>query len=141
MSPTFLAICAGAAFALWSLIMSLSGLRAGGIAMILLAGTFMVTAPWFLLIRPEPFVAAGRSPATALLIGLGAAALNGIGMVCLPPLLSAPPGVVGTRILILNITVVGVTAMWSVVFGGQGLTLARIAGVALAVVAVWLLGR
>lgn len=112
MTSTLLAIGAGVAFGLWSLVMSISGLRSGGVTMMLIAGTFLVTAPWFFWFRPEPFLIAGRSPATALLIGLGAACLNGVGMICLPPLLHAPPEVVGTRILILNVTVVSVTAVW-----------------------------
>ncbi len=141
MNATIPAVCAGVAFALWSLVMSLSGLKSGGIAMMLLAGTFVVTAPWFFLVRPEPFLAAGRSPTTALVVGLGAACLNGIGMVLLPALLDAPPDVVGTRILILNVSVVSVTALWTIAFGGQALPPGRIAGVALAIVAVWLLSR
>ncbi len=141
MNPTIPAICAGAAFALWSLVMSLSGLKSGGIAMMLLAGTFVVTAPWFFLIRPEPFLADGHSRMTALIVGLGAACLNGIGMVLLPALLDAPPAVVGMRILILNVTVVSVTALWTIAFGGQALPPAKLAGVALAIAAVWLLSR
>lgn len=141
MNTTLLAIGAGAAFGLWSLIMSVSGLRSGGVAMMLIAGTLLVTAPWFLWFRPEPFFIAGRDHASALVIGLGAACLNGIGMICLPPLLHAPPGVVGTRILILNLTVVSVTAGWNIAFGGQGLTTAKVVGIAMAIVAVWLLGK
>jgi hypothetical protein len=132
---------AGVAFALWSLIMSLSGLRSGGIAMMLIAGTFAVTAPWYLVVRPAPFLMPGRSVVVAVVVGLGAACLNGLGMIFLPPLLDAPPGVVGTRILILNVTVVGVTAIWSITFGGQALTASKILGVLLAVGAVWLLSR
>jgi hypothetical protein len=138
---TLLAIVAGAAFGSWSLVMSLTGLRAGGVAFMLLGGTFAVTAPWFLLIRPSPFFAQGRDPWIALLAGLGAAALNGIGMICLPTLLEARPHIVGTRILILNLTVVGVVSAWTIAFGEQALTPSKIAGIALAVVAVWLLGR
>ncbi len=131
----------GAGFALWSLVMSLSGLRGGGVAFMLLAGTIAVTAPWFLVIRPEPFLIGGRSVVTAILIGFGAACLNGIGMITLPPLLEAPPAVVGQRILILNLTIVTVTGAWMVGFGAAGLTVSKIAGFALAVGAVYLLSR
>lgn len=141
MNSTIPAICAGAAFALWSLLMSLTGLRAGAVVFMLLAGTFAVTAPWYLLIRPGPFLAPGRDPWIAIVAGLGAACLNGIGMVFLPSLLDAPPGVVGTRMLILNVAVVGVVAVWSVSFGGHTLTPSKIGGVVLAIAAVWLLGR
>jgi drug/metabolite transporter (DMT)-like permease len=121
--------------------MSLTGLRGGGVAFMLLAGTLLVTAPWFLLIRPEPFLAAGRSAPIAILVGLGAACLNGIGMILLAPLLEAAPAAVGTRILILNLTVVGVTALWSVTFGGHSLSVSKVAGMLLAILAVWLLSR
>ncbi len=141
MNTTILAICAGAAFGLWSLVMSLTGLRGGGVAFVLLAGTLLVTAPWFLLVRPEPFLAAGRSAPIAVFVGLAAACLNGIGMVLLPPLLEAPPAAVGTRILILNLTVVGVTALWSVTFGGHSLSVSKVSGMLLAILAVWLLSR
>jgi hypothetical protein len=138
---TLLAVLAGASFGLWSLVMSLTGLRAGGVAFMLLAGTFAVTAPWFLLVRPGPFVAPGHQAWVALAAGLGAACLNGIGMICLPALLDAPPGVVGTRMLVLNLTVVGVVAAWTVAFGEQALTWSKMVGIALAIIAVWLLGR
>jgi hypothetical protein len=141
MKATLLAIGAGASFGLWSLIMSLTGLRAGGIAMLLIAGTFAVTAPWYLLIRPEPLLMTGRSATAALLVGLGAACLNGLGMIFLPPLLDAPPAVVGTRILIMNLTIVTVAAAWSILYGGQALTASKVVGVGLAVAAVWLLSR
>ncbi len=141
MNSTFLAICAGLAFGSWSLFMSLTGLRAGGVVFGLLAGTFLVTAPWFLFVRTGPFIAAGRDPWMATLAGIGAACLNGIGMVVLPYLLDAPPVVVGTRMLILNVTVVTVVCIWNVSFGGQALTPSKIAGMAFAVAAVWLLGR
>ena len=141
MNFTILAICAGAAFGLWALVMSLTGLRAGGVAFMLLAGTLAVVAPWYLLVRPAPFLAPGRDAWSAVLAGFAAACLNGIGMVFLPPLLDAPPAVVGTRILILNLTVVSVVAVWTVSFGGQGLTTSKIAGLGLAIAAVWLLGR
>jgi drug/metabolite transporter (DMT)-like permease len=114
---------------------------AGGIAFALVAGTGAVIAPWYLLVRPGPFLAPGRDPWIALAAGLGAACLNGIGMIFLPALLDAPPAVVGTRMLILNVTVVGVVAVWSVGFRGQSLTPSKIAGVLLAIAAVWLLGR
>jgi hypothetical protein len=138
---TFLAILAGASFGLWSLVMSLTGLRAGGVTFMLLAGTFAVTAPWFLLVRPEPYFAPGRDPWVALAAGLGAACLNGVGMICLPLLLDARPDIVGTRMLIVNVTVVGIVAVWTIAFGEQALTTSKIAGIALAVIAVWLLGR
>ncbi|MGE5359631.1 MAG: hypothetical protein ACM3NQ_11485 [Bacteroidales bacterium] len=141
MNATFAAICAGAGFGLWSLIMSLTGLRGGGVAFMLLAGTMLVIGPWFLVIRPEPFLVAGRSVPAALALGLGAACLNGIGMVLLPSLLEAPPPVVGTRILILNLTVVGVTAVWSVTLGGHALSVSKISGMLMAIAAVWLLSR
>ncbi len=141
MSSTFLAICAGLAFGSWSLFMSLTGLRAGGVAFALLAGTFAVTVPWFLFVRADPFVAAGRDPWLAAIAGIAAACLNGIGMVVLPHLLDAPPAVVGTRMLILNVTVVTVVCIWNVSAGGQALTPSKIAGMAFAVAAVWMLGR
>ncbi len=141
MNSTLLAILAGVSFGSWSLFMSLTGLRAGGVAFMLLAGTFLVTAPWFLLVRTYPFVAAGHDPWMATIGGLGAACLNGIGMVLLPPLLEAPPAIVGTRILIINLTVVFVSAVWSISFDGQTLNVSKIAGVVMAVVAVWLLSR
>ncbi len=141
MNPTLAAIGAGAGFGLWSLVMSLTGLRGGGVAFMLMAGTLLVTAPWFLLVRPEPFLAAGRNVPVALLVGLGAACLNGVGMVLLPPLLEAPPGAVGTRILILNLTVVGVTALWSVTLGGHSLSVSKVSGMLLAILAVWLLSK
>ncbi len=141
MNSTLLAILAGVSFGSWSLFLSLTGLRAGGVAFMLLAGTFLVTAPWFLLVRTYPFVAAGHDPWMATIGGLGAACLNGIGMVLLPPLLDAAPAVVGTRMLILNVTVVTVICAWNVSFGGQALTPSKIAGMALAVAAVWMLGR
>jgi drug/metabolite transporter (DMT)-like permease len=141
MNSTILTICAGAAFGVWALVMSLTGLRAGGVAFMLVAGTVAIVAPWYLLVRPEPFLAPGRDPWSAVLVGLAAACLNGIGMIFLPPLLDAPPAVVGTRMLILNVTVVSIVAVWTVSFGGQGLTTSKIAGLLLAVAAVWLLGR
>ncbi len=141
MNPTLLAILAGLAFGSWSLFMSLTGLRAGGVAFGLLAGTFAVTVPWFLLVRTDPFVAPGRDPWIAAIAGFGAACLNGIGMVVLPRLLDAAPAIVGTRMLILNVTVVTVVCVWNVSFGGQALTPSKIAGMAFAVAAVWMLGR
>ncbi len=140
MRATILAICAGAAFGLWSLVMSLTGLRGGGLAFVYLAATTLVITPWFLL-RPEPWIAPGRPAWIAVAAGLGAASLNGVGMVLLPTLLDAPPAVVGTRMLILNMTVVSLVAVWSVSFGWETLTGSKIAGLVLAVVAVWLLGR
>ena len=142
MTPmTLLAILAGASFGLWSLVMSLTGLRAGGIAFMLLAGTLAVTGPWFLLIRPGPFLAAGHDTRAALAAGFCAACLNGVGMICLPALLDAAPEVVGTRMLVLNLAVVGVVAGWTIAFGEQALTWSKMLGIALAVIAVWLLGR
>lgn len=141
MHPTLLAICAGAAFGSWALLMSLTGLRAGGVAFALVAGTLLVVTPWFLLARPEPWIAPARDPWIALAAGLGAACLNGIGMVFLPPLLDASPAIVGTRMLILNVTVVSIVSVWSIAFGGQTLTTTKIAGVVLAIAAIWLLGR
>jgi len=141
MHPTLVAICAGAAFGSWALVMSLTGLRAGGVAFALLAGTVLVVAPWFLMARPEPWLAPGRDAWIAIVAGLGAACLNGIGMVFLPRLLDATPAIVGTRMLILNVTVVSIVSVWSIAFGGQTLTPAKIAGLLLAVAAVWLPGR
>lgn len=141
MLMTLLAALAGASFGLWALIMSLTGLRAGGVAFMLLAGTFAVTGPWFLLVRPGPFLSPGRDAWVALAAGLGAACLNGVGMICLPSLLDAPPEVVGTRMLVVNLTVVGVVAGWTIAFGEQALTWSKMLGVALAIIAVWLLGR
>ncbi|MFB3853910.1 MAG: hypothetical protein ACE148_08820 [Vicinamibacterales bacterium] len=141
MNATFTAMGAGAAFGLWSLIMSLSGLRSGGVAMMLLAGTFAVTAPWYFLFRPEPFLLADRSLPVALVVGFFAACINGVGMVLLPRLLEAPPAVVGMRIMILNVSVVTVAAIWSITFGGQALTGTRVAGLLLAVAAVYLLSQ
>ncbi len=141
MNATLLAVCAGAAFGSWSLVMSLTGLRAGGVAFALVAGTLLVVTPWFLLVRPEPWVAPGRDISIAVVVGLGAACLNGIGMVFLPRLLDAAPAIVGTRMLILNVTVVSIVAAWSIAFGGQTLTASKSAGVLLAIAAVWLLGR
>ncbi len=138
---TFLSILAGASFGLWSLLMSLTGLRAGGVAFALLAGTFALTAPWFLLVRPEPFVAPGRDAWIAAVAGFGAACLNGLGMICLPAILDAPADVVGTRMLILNLTVVGIVSAWTIAFGEQALTPSKVVGIVLAVAAVWLLGR
>ena len=43
--------------------------------------------------------------------------------------------------LILNVTVVSIVSVWSIVFGGQTLTASKIAGLLLAVAAVFLLGR
>ncbi len=140
MKPTLFAICAGAGFALWSLVMSLTGLRGGGVVFMLLAGTLAITAPWFLVIRPEPFVV-GHNPLVAMLVGFGAACLNGIAMVFLPPLLEAPPHIVGQRILIVNLTIVSVTIAWSLGFGAHTLTPSKICGFVLAVAAVWLLSR
>lgn len=141
MNTTLLAVCAGAAFGSWSLVMSLTGLRAGGVAFALVAGTVLVVTPWFLLVRPEPWLAPGRDAGIAIVAGLGAACLNGIGMIFLPRLLDAAPAIVGTRMLILNLTVVSIIAMWSIAFGGQTLTVSKIGGLVLAVVAVLLLGR
>jgi hypothetical protein len=141
MNLTLLAIFAGAAFGLWSLLMSLTGLRAGGVVFMLLAGTILVTVPWFLLVRPGPWLDAGRDPRTAVAAGLGAACVNGIGMVLLPPLLDGPPGLVGTRVLVLNVAVVSVVAAWTISFGGEGLTASKVVGVVFAIAAVWLLGR
>jgi len=121
--------------------MSLTGLRAGGVAFMLIAGTMLVITPWFLLARPEPWLAPGRDAWVAIVAGLGAACLNGIGMVFLPRLLDATPVIVGTRMLILNVTVVSIVSVWSVAFGGQSLTASKIAGLLLAVAAVLLLGR
>ena len=141
MNSTLLAICAGAAFGSWSLLMSLTGLRAGGVAFALVAGTLLVVTPWFLLVRPDPWVAPGRDAGIAIVAGLGAASLNGIGMIVLPRLLDAAPAIVGTRMLILNVTVVSIVAAWSLAFGGQTLTTSKVAGLVLAVGAVVLLGR
>ncbi len=91
MNPTVLAICAGAAFGSWSLLMSLTGLRAGGVAFALVAGTVLVVTPWFLLASPGPWLAPGRAAGLAIAAGIGAACLNGIGMVFLPRLLDAAP--------------------------------------------------
>jgi len=141
MHPTLVAICAGAAFGSWSLLMSLTGLRAGGVAFALIAGTLLVVTPWFLLVRPEPWLAPGRDMWIAIVAGLGAACVNGIGMVFLPRLLDAAPAIVGTRMPILNVTVVSIVSVWSIAFGGQSLTPAKIVGLLLAVAAVFLLGR
>jgi hypothetical protein len=141
MTSTIPAICAGAAFGLWSLLMSLTGLRGGGVVFALVAGTILVTTPWFLLVRAEPWLAPGRDPWIAIAAGIGAACLNGIGMVFLPHLIDAPPAVVGTRMLILNLTVASVVTVWSASFSAQALTPSRLAGLVLAVAAVWLLGR
>jgi hypothetical protein len=141
MKATLLAIGAGVSFGLWSLIMSLSGLRSGGVSIVLIAGTFAVIAPWYFWVRPEPFLSAGVNAAVAVLIGLAAAALNGVGMILLPPLLEAPPAVVGTRILVMNLTIVTVATMWTLTYGGQSLTTPKVAGMGLAVAAVWLLSR
>jgi drug/metabolite transporter (DMT)-like permease len=121
--------------------MSLTGLRAGGVAFALIAGTLLVVTPWFLLVRPEPWLAPGRDAWIAIVAGLGAACLNGIGMVFLPRLLDAAPAIVGTRMLILNVTVVSIVSVWSIAFGGQTLTPAKVAGLLLAIAAVFLLGR
>jgi len=121
--------------------MSLTGLRAGGVAFVLTAGTMLIITPWFLMIRPEPWLAPGRDAWVAVVAGLGAACLNGIGMVVLPRLLDATPAIVGMRMLILNVTVVSIVSVWSIAFGGQTLTPAKIAGLVLAVAAVLLLGR
>ena len=59
----------------------------------------------------------------------------------LPALLDAAPEVVGTRMLVLNLAVVGVVAGWTIAFGEQALTWSKMLGIALAVIAVWLLGR
>ncbi len=141
MNPTLLAICAGAAFGSWSLLMSLTGLRAGGVAFALVAGTILVVSPWFLIARPEPWLAPGRAAGLAIAAGVAAACLNGVGMVFLPRLLDAAPAVVGTRMLILNLTVVSIVAAWSLAFGWQALSASKVAGLVLAVVAVYLLGR
>jgi drug/metabolite transporter (DMT)-like permease len=121
--------------------MSLTGLRAGGVAFALVAGTLLVVTPWFVVVRPEPWLAPGRDVGVAIVAGIGAACLNGIGMVFLPRLLEAAPATVGTRMLILNVTVVSVVAVWSIAFGGQTLTSSKVAGLALAGLAVYLLGR
>lgn len=121
--------------------MSLTGLRAGGVAFALVAGTLLVITPWFLLVRPDPWLAPGRDAWIAIVAGLGAACLNGIGMVLLPRLLDAGPAIVGTRMLILNVSIVSIIAVWSIVFGGQTLSPSKIAGALLAIAAVWLLGR
>jgi drug/metabolite transporter (DMT)-like permease len=136
-----MAICAGAAFGSWSLLMSLTGLRSGGVAFALVAGTLLVVTPWFLLANSEPWLAPARDARFAILAGVGAACLNGVGMVFLPRLLDAPPAAVGTRMLILNVTVVSVIAIWSVAFGGQTLSASKLAGLLLAVAAIALLGR
>ncbi len=62
-------------------------------------------------------------------------------MVLLPAIIDAPPAVVGTRMLVLNLTVVTVVTIWSLAFGEQTLTPSKIVGMALAVAAVWMLGR
>lgn len=141
MHPTLVAVCAGAAFGSWALVMSLTGLRAGGVAFALVAGTLLMVTPWFLFVRPEPWLAPGRDAWIAAVAGLGAACLNGIGMVFLPRLLDAAPAIVGTRMLILNVTVVSIVSVWSIAFGGQTLSPSKMAGVLLAIAAVWLLGR
>lgn len=141
MHPTLVAVCAGAAFGSWALIMSLTGLRAGGVAFALVAGTLLMVTPWFLFVRPEPWLAPGRDAWIAAVAGLGAGCLNGIGMVFLPRLLDAAPAIVGTRMLILNVTVVSIVSVWSIAFGGQTLSPSKMAGVLLAIAAVWLLGR
>ncbi len=141
MNSTLLAICAGAAFGSWSLFMSLTGLRSGGVAFALIAGTLLVVTPWFLIARPEPWLAPGRDMGPAVVAGLGAACLNGVGMVFLPRLLDAAPATVGTRMLILNLTVVSIVSVWSLAFGAQTLTVSKVAGLVLAVAAVVLLGR
>jgi hypothetical protein len=141
MNTTVAAIVAGAGFGLWALVMSLSGLRAGGVAFMMLAGTLLVTAPWYLIMRPDPFIEAGRSTFAALVIGLGAACLNGLGMIVLPSLLEAPPAVVGARILIINVTVVSVGAIWTMAFDGSAVNTSKVAGVVMALLAVWLLSR
>jgi hypothetical protein len=109
--------------------MSLTGLRAGGVAFALIAGTLLVVTPWFLLVRPEPWLAPGRDAWIAIV------------MVFRPRLLDAAPAIVGTRMLILNVTVVSIVSVWSIAFGGQTLTPAKVAGLLLAIAAVFLLGR
>ncbi len=53
MNPTFLSIAGGVFFGLWTLVMSLTGLRAGGVAFVLVAGTLLVITPYFLSCAPR----------------------------------------------------------------------------------------